>query len=145
MKDSRVLNGLYCFYVDPADQILFRHQMARLLQGKQKVDLVDLNLTLTRYHKSKTRKQENMYRKIVRVICTDENSEAYGSEPDLVHEGILARACLSYGYPTDTVAGMRVPVRSSKATTKDLNLLMEVARVLAGELNANVSHIGTEE
>lgn len=142
--------GFYSFYVHPDDQVIFKHEMARLLKktpGQPMAGIKNqpLVLEVKRYCNPKTRKQENMYRKILREICTQEQSDAYGSDPDNVHEGVLARACLSYGYPTITVGGLKVPQRSKQATTKELNLLMEVARVLAGELKADVSHIGLED
>ncbi len=144
-KISDVGKGVYGFFVHAEDQILFKHEMARLLKDKKVYPQnVALILTVSRHHPPKTRKQENMYRKIVREICIQEQSEAYGSDPDNVHEGVLARACLSYGYPTIEVAGIRVPERSKMTDTVNMNLLMEVARVIAGEYGADVSHIGLE-
>ena len=147
---SDVDMGFYTFYVHPDDQILFKAKLAQvlitkrrpMLQGNKSRPLV---LTVTRHNPPKTRPQENMYRGIVRAICTQEQSEAYGSDPDNVHEGVLARACLSYGYPTIEVAGVRVPERSKMTDTVNMNLLMEVARVIAGEYGADVSHIGLED
>lgn len=125
---------------------MFKHEMARMFSKSKQGSHADCNLTLSLWHKPKTRPQENMYRKILREICTQEQSDAYGSDPDNVHEGVLALATLSYGYPSvPTIAGVRVPKRSRDATTKELNLLMEVARVVAGESKADVSHIGSEE
>ncbi len=142
-KISDVGKGVYGFFVHAEDQILFKHEMARLLKDKKVYPQnVPLILTLSRYHPPKTRSQENMYRKIVREICTQEQSEAYGSDPDNVHLGIVARAALSYGYPTITAAGVRIPLSTTKASTTEINLLMEVARVVAGECNADVSNIG---
>ena len=131
--------GVYSFYVHPDDQILSKAKLAQLLGKKKDTPLV---MTLTKYHPPKTRKQENMYRKVVREICTQEQSEAYGSDPDNVHLGIVARAALSFGFPTIEVTGIRVPISTKTASTKDLNLLMEVSRVIAGEMGADVSHIG---
>ena len=147
---SKVHKGLYSFLVHPDDQIVFKAKMAQLLKdqfGNKRYIKTHPNLILSVsiYHPAKTRKQENMYRKIIREICIQEQSEAYGSDPDNVHSGVVARAALSFGFPTVIVGGLRIPISTKNASTKDLNLLMEVSRVIAGEMGADVSHIGAEE
>ncbi len=144
---SKVHKGLYSFLVHPDDQIIFKAKMAQLLKdqlGKKYKKHPNLILSVSIYHPAKTRKQENMYRKIIREICIQEQSEAYGSDPDNVHSGVVARAALSFGFPTVIVGGLRIPISTKNASTKDLNLLMEVSRVIAGEMGADVSHIGAE-
>ncbi|KKK59943.1 hypothetical protein LCGC14_3029310 [marine sediment metagenome] len=145
---SKVHKGLYSFLVHPDDQVIFKAKMAQLLKDqldKKHKKHPNLILSVSVYHPPRTLKQNDMYRAMLRAMCTQKESAAYGSDPDNLHEGVLARAAISYGYPTITVAGIKVPERSHKTMTTQMNLLMEVARVIAGEIGADVSHIGAEE
>ncbi len=145
---SKVHKGLYSFLVHPDDQVIFKAKMAQLLKDqfdKKHKKHPNLILSVSVYHPPRTLKQNDMYRAILRAMCTQKESDAYGSDPDNLHEGVLARSAISYGYPTITVAGIKVPERSHKVMTTQMNLLMEVARVIAGEIGADVSHIGAEE
>ena len=144
---SKVHKGLYSFLVHPDDQIIFKAKMAQLFKDVKKKpgQRPELILSVSIYHPPRTLKQNDMYRAMLRAMCTQEESAAYGSDPDNLHEGVLARSAISYGYPTITVAGIKVPERSHKVMTTQMNLLMEVARVIAGEIGADVSHIGAEE
>ena len=134
------------FNVHPEDRLIFAAKLKNILEKdwahlKKQI----LVLTVSLYHPPRSTQQNKLYRGIVRYICTDPDSEAYGSDPDNLPEGILAWAALSYGYPTIDAAGVRVPERSHKTTTKYMNLLIEVARVVAGENKVDLSDLHLED
>ena len=145
---SKVHKGLYSFLVHPDDQVIFKAKMAQLLKDqfdKKHKKHPNLILSVSVYHPPRTLKQNDRYRAMVRFMCNDPEGGLYGSDPELLHEGLIALAAISYGYPTITVAGIRVPERSHKTMTTQMNLLMKVANVVAGENGIDMSQFFQEE
>ena len=133
------------FMIHPEDRVIFAAKLKGILNKMKEPDKKALVLTVSIYHPPRSTQQNKLYRLILRTICTDPDSESYGEDPDNLHEGVLARAALSFGYPTMLIAGVRVPERSHETTTLYMNLLIEVARVIAGEQKCDLSDMDIME
>lgn len=137
-------SGVYCFLVHPEDYQVFTIKLRRLA-GEDKKEKETLLLSVSKWYPPRTNAQNDKYRGLLRYMCSDTEGQLYGSDPDNLHEGVLVVAALSYGYPTIKVAGVRVPERSHNAITKNMNILIEVAQVLAGEYGVDLSSYHLED
>lgn len=137
-RDAGLKAGLISLYVHPDDQIKVEKAFEiQPLLHKGEGWLVEIR----KAYNPRTLTQNALHREIVYRICTDVNSSAYGSDPDLVHEGILLRGMLEYGYPVVEANGIKVPKRTHTLDTKEFQLLFEIDVIIAGETGTDISDL----